>query len=137
MARYLPRGLYVNYLHNYANLPSQVPVHILCFNEIAKSEEKFKKRLRDTLSLKASAFQKDKGRKYSRSTPRSLSLAALVKKIALLLMRHFGFTALIQRVKYSLIPLILYSPTKLKDELVPREETLRFMRSFFAWLLMS
>ena len=126
----LARGLYANYLSNYIDLPGHITLHIFSFNEMAKAEEKFKERLINTLALDASAFQDIQGRRFSRSVPRSRLLAVLVKKSALVL-RRLGFTSFIQRVKDSPIPALLYAPSTHDRELVPRQETLVFMRKFF------
>lgn len=126
----LARGLYVNYLNSYTKLPSHVTLHIFCFKEMANAEESFKKRLLKTLDLDASKIVDDKTRKFSRSVPRSRLLAAAVKKTAILL-RHFGCSGLIQRVKDSFIPDLLYAPSSRDRELIPQRETLDFMRKFF------
>lgn len=126
----LARGLYVNYLNNYLDLPSNVSLHIFCFDELATTEEIFKARLLNTLGLDPSAFQRVKTSRFPRSAPRSRLLAILVKKAALTL-RQLGFTSLIQRVKNSSIPALLYAPTTQDQELAPKPDTLIFMRKFF------
>lgn len=126
----LARGLYVNYLNNYTELPSHVTLHIFSFKEMATAEGEFKKRLIDTLVLDATSFTDFKAKKFSRTVPRSRTLAGLVKRTAILL-RHLGFTTIIQRVKDSFIPQLLYAPATRDRELTPQRETLIFMRKFF------
>jgi len=126
----LARGLYASYLNNYTDLPAHVTLNVFCFNELVKNEEKFKQRLCKTLSLNPSAFEDVESRQFSRSAPRSRLIAAMVKKMAVLF-RHVGLTSVIQRVKDSPIPHLLYAPSTDNSEILPKKETLVFMRKFF------
>lgn len=128
----LSRGLYAQYLFQFESSPQNIRLHIFDFEKLNKNEAAFKEEFAERLGLEPDDFSIFEARRFKSARPRSRTLARFVKRSATLA-RHLGFTQVIQRVKDSSIPKLLYVESRSTDseDLFPAASTLEFMKEYF------
>ena len=128
----LSRGLYAQYLSQFELMPQNMKLHIFDFKDLTENEEVFKELFAKRLNLNPADFSISEARRFKSARPRVRVIAQFVKWLAMLA-RRLGFTGLIQWVKDSWLPRVLYVESKSAgvEHLTPADSTMDFMVEYF------
>lgn len=127
----LTRGLYASYLKNFHNLPPNLNLHLLSFDDLARDEAVFQQSLLARLGMNADMLTDDRSRRFPRAVARNKYIARLTKTMARQV-RRAGLGSVVQTIKDGPVPSILYKQGGIETDLSVEPSVLHFMRDFYS-----
>ena len=126
----LERGLYAKHLSEYLRLFAREQLLVLLFDDLKRDSRSFAASICAFLAIDPLFPESAAERALPASKPRSRAVAYVVKRVALGV-RRLGFPSLVNQVKESRLPSLLYQPLKDDEYPVIAPETRARLRAYF------